>query len=424
MRSGKMPNVSAYTRLRLLINDSPDGDGKAQQKAAANHYFFLTITHPQIKNWIFKREGFFNSEGYSPDFHFANFPNANVAAQAKIRWQIWLEKSRVHPEEFITGRLCAKPYSWQSKGIKGTDEWPTFQPNLYVRNNTRPVNKERNISNHQFGPYIPAYHHLFVVVEEIGKDGFLTRKIYENINDSHLEKLKLTPDQLKMEINPEKYGMAPRAPESNIGVARHVMGMNKSPYISTTDGLQPSARMVGKSVFIDIGKAEQAGIKRVQTQEILAALEAYKARFPHLSNNVNQIASKVAGIDKEILLHGGKIPASAIFTEQSLARTQMIIRGARVVQVFGIAFTAYDLGKAGEKSVEIHSARPIAAETVRQIGGWTAAAKGFAIGGSLGAAAGIETGPGAIITGIIGGIVFGTAGYFAADWVADYIYKN
>lgn len=29
--------------------------------------------------------------------------------------------------------------------------------------------------------------------------------------------------------------------------------------------------------------------------------------------------------------------------------TKTVIRGARVVQVFGIAFTAYDLGKAGEK---------------------------------------------------------------------------
>ena len=124
------------------------------------------------------------------------------------------------------------------------------------------------------------------------------------------------------------------------------------------------------------------------------------------------------------MLYGNKIPASAIFTEQSLTISKTIIRSARVVQVFGIAFTAYDLGKAGEKSFEIHSSRPIAAETVRQIGGWSAAAKGFAIGGSLGAAAGIETGPGSVVTGLIGGIVFGTAGYFAADWVADYIYKN
>ena len=52
------------------------------------------------------------------------------------------------------------------------------------------------------------------------------------------------------------------------------------------------------------------------------------------------------------------------------------------------------------------------------------AAAGFKVGGVVGAALGIETGPGAILTGAIGGIVFGTAGYFGADWVADHIYAN
>ncbi|EIQ26602.1 putative membrane protein [Shigella boydii 965-58] len=42
----------------------------------------------------------------------------------------------------------------------------------------------------------------------------------------------------------------------------------------------------------------------------------------------------------------------------------------------------------------------------------------------IGASLGITTGPGAVATGIIGGIVFGAAGYFGADWVADYIDEN
>ena len=42
----------------------------------------------------------------------------------------------------------------------------------------------------------------------------------------------------------------------------------------------------------------------------------------------------------------------------------------------------------------------------------------------IGAGVGIETGPGAIITGLVGGIIFGTAGYFGADWVADHVYEN
>lgn len=29
-----------------------------------------------------------------------------------------------------------------------------------------------------------------------------------------------------------------------------------------------------------------------------------------------------------------------------------------------------------------------------------------------------------MLTGLVGGIIFGTAGYFGADWVADYIDEN
>jgi hypothetical protein len=49
---------------------------------------------------------------------------------------------------------------------------------------------------------------------------------------------------------------------------------------------------------------------------------------------------------------------------------------------------------------------------------------GFKIGAATGALLGVETGPGAIVSGLIGGIVFGGAGYFGADWVADYIDEN
>lgn len=37
---------------------------------------------------------------------------------------------------------------------------------------------------------------------------------------------------------------------------------------------------------------------------------------------------------------------------------------------------------------------------------------------------GIETGPGAILTGAVGAVIFGAAGDFGADWIADYIGEN
>ena len=36
------------------------------------------------------------------------------------------------------------------------------------------------------------------------------------------------------------------------------------------------------------------------------------------------------------------------------------------------------------------------------------------------AALGIETGPGAILAGAAGALIFGTAGYFGANWIAHW----
>ena len=78
--------------------------------------------------------------------------------------------------------------------------------------------------------------------------------------------------------------------------------------------------------------------------------------------------------------------------------------------------SVYDLGKAGQESYQKKSIVPIAKETVRQSGGWAGAWAGAEIGGAGGALVGIESGPGAIITGAVGAVIFGTAGFFGADW--------
>lgn len=102
----------------------------------------------------------------------------------------------------------------------------------------------------------------------------------------------------------------------------------------------------------------------------------------------------------------------------------MVTRSLRIVQFVGIAFTVHDVGTATMKSVEQRSVKPITAETIRQIGGWSGAIAGIKVGGMTGAAVGIETGPGAILTGAVGALIFGTAGYFGADWIADFIDPN
>ena len=81
------------------------------------------------------------------------------------------------------------------------------------------------------------------------------------------------------------------------------------------------------------------------------------------------------------------------------------------------------MAQAGRDSVQKHSVRPIAAESIRQAGGWGGAFAGMRIGGIAGVAVGIELGPGDIITGAAGALVFGVAGYFSADWIAGWVSK-
>jgi hypothetical protein len=82
------------------------------------------------------------------------------------------------------------------------------------------------------------------------------------------------------------------------------------------------------------------------------------------------------------------------------------------------------LGKAGVQSYEQSTVKPIAAESIRQLGGWAAAVAGMKLGTAAGAAFGIATGPGVVIAAGAGALIGGVAGYFGFDWIADQIYEN
>lgn len=275
------------------------------------------------------------------------------------------------------------------------------------------------------GPLMPAKAFFFVIVDEPGKDGFLVRKIYASNTDPYLSKMELSDLKVLSETNPERYGLIPKNYSAPFTVAEHVLGDNVSSYISTSSAFpEGSPRFGGKTIIVDIDKALKSGAKLISTEEILKSLDDYRQLNPHLKKKIDRISNYVKDIDKEVLLHGEKIPASAIFTPETLKYTKYFTRGARVVQVTGIIFTAYDLEQATEKSIKNSSVKPITAEVIRQAGGWGSAIAGAKIGTVAGAAVGIETGPGVVLTGLVGGIVFGAAGYFGADWVADYIDEN
>lgn len=286
------------------------------------------------------------------------------------------------------------------------------------------INNEDGLEFDITSEQMPARAFLFTVIDEIGQEGFLVRKIYVSPDDPYLKNLNLSSEQINTEVNPEKYGIIPKDVNSSTTVAEHTMGNNKSNFTSTSsifpDG---SPRFDGRSIFIDIDKVKKSGATLVSTEEIIIALNEYKLNNKHLTKRIDKFIGYISDIDKEVLVKG-KIPASAIFNEESLSLTSNMIKAGRVVQVFGIAFTAYDLGIATDESIKIGNVKPISAEVIRQAGGWGGAVAGMKFGASTGALIGIETGPGAIITGAIGGVIGGAVGYFSADFLADYVYEN
>lgn len=144
----------------------------------------------------------------------------------------------------------------------------------------------------------------------------------------------------------------------------------------------------------------KTGAKLVTTKEIIEALEEYKTIVPKKVKRIDQIMGYVRSIDHEVLL-ADPVPARAIFTDESLKRAKAIGRVGRVVQVFGFAFTAYDLSVASKESIKTESMAPIGAEVIRQAGGWGAGVAGLKAGTALGVAVGIETGPAPLLRGLL-----------------------
>lgn len=272
---------------------------------------------------------------------------------------------------------------------------------------------------------MPARAFFFVVVDEIGNDGYLTRKVYASLDDPYLKAMNLPNERMLNEVFPERYGLKGKDLTSNATIAEHVMGVNTKSRYTSTSSIYPegSPRFQGKPIYIDINKAISSGAKLVSTQEIIDALEEYKSIAPKRIKRINQIIGYVRDIDREILVTDS-IPARAIFTDDSLRYVKTIGKVGKVVQLFGFAFTAYDLTIASKESIKTQSMAPISAEVLRQASGWGAGVAGLKMGTAIGVTMGIETGPGAVITGLIGGVIFGAAGYLGADWVADFIYEN
>jgi hypothetical protein len=298
---------------------------------------------------------------------------------------------------------------------------------LYLRDDwisgaARPHSPQVSVYNAaQHAPsVVPGRAFFFVLADEINPlRSKVVRKVMVSEVMSKAYSLKLGRS-LPVVPNPELFGIHPTNPMSNLPPGRHALGMKPSPFSSGSSSLLGSNRIIGNRFWIDVDKAKNAGASFHETAEILADLEriAAKTKKPADLVRIEEI-KRLVKADAEVLVKG-HVPGSAIKGAGSMALT----RGLQGVQIVGFAMTAIDMGHATQKSIEQRSVKPVAAETVRQVGGWATAWAGMKLGAAGGAALGIETGPGAIVTGAIGAMIGGTAGYFGFDWIADHIDAN
>ena len=297
-----------------------------------------------------------------------------------------------------------------------------------------------------YGPQLPATlalarGYVFVVIEQLPEVG--TGKIIR-----------------KVAVIPRDFAFQAKNPRGNLSLAEHVLDLNgsMSQYLSGSNRPMGAATIEGKPVLMDVAKIKKAGGQIYSVKEVVADLRRFYALNPGQSN-IPKLIETIEKIEGEVLIQGGtpsgsgtrpgtahnayiksaerlyqelksrKITRDQFINElakleKAYSKAKVVGRIGRVLGVFGVIVTAADVARATQRSIDQRSLKPLGAETIRQVGGWGMAIAGSKIGFGLGALFGIETGPGAIVTGGIGAVVFGAAGYFGADWVADHISPN
>ncbi|MEM5369176.1 glycine zipper family protein [Paraburkholderia azotifigens] len=298
-----------------------------------------------------------------------------------------------------------------------------------------PTNERKDSLKDVVGPLMPARMFFFVVVDEPGKDGLLVRRTYATANAPYLEDLNLGSLDNARQAFPERHGLWPKGPpDSPATIAEHVLQLEQLTSYASTSANYPggATRFTGKTVYVDIAAAKRSGAKLVTTPEILQAIDQYIKSGINADKRrwAEHIKRKVEIFDSEILVQPKpSVPATGVFSQRGLRISLGLTKYARVVQVFGLAFSAYDVAVAVDDSIRLKSVRPIEKEAIRQIGGWgggaagswASAAAAARVGAATGSVVGIELGPGAVLTGMIGGILFGAIGYFAGSAIAEHI---
>ncbi|KVM61883.1 hypothetical protein WJ58_03595 [Burkholderia ubonensis] len=281
------------------------------------------------------------------------------------------------------------------------------------------------------GHLMPANAFFFVTVDEVGPEGFLVRKTYTTIKNPYLESMELSELQKIREVYPERTGLWARDPNSLASITEHVLGKDKvTSYVSASGNFpEGSPRFTGKEIYVDIAKAKRAGATLVKPDEIGKTVSEYLKGVPSKDRREGMnTLRKSLGIDNEYLVKPAPVvPPDGVFSKRGLAIAMGVEKWARVVQVFGIFFTGYDLALATNESIRLKSIKPLEKSALRQIAGWegglagrwAGTVMGMRIGAATGSICGIELGPGAVITGAIGGIIGGAIGFMGESYILD-----
>jgi hypothetical protein len=267
----------------------------------------------------------------------------------------------------------------------------------------------------------------------------------------------------KVKVIPRDFSLKPPNPLGKLSLAEHVLDLKHydSQLLSASNRPfgAPSMYIDAHPLILDVAKIQRAGGKIYSVSEIVRDLERFAAQDPKLRIQIDKLIWTIRNIEGEVVIEGGTPPGSArrpsmvhnayirsaedlwvefqagrltreqlrqelANLEKSYSQSRILGRVGRVLTVVGVVISAAEVTQAMQRSINQNSFRPLGAEAVRQVGGWGGAFAGAKIGFGCGALFGIETGPGAIVTGALGAIIFGAVGYFKADQIADQISPN
>jgi hypothetical protein len=281
---------------------------------------------------------------------------------------------------------------------------------VYHTNTNERPNSQVNVT----GSLMPARAFFFVTVDQVGPEGFLVRQTYSTVNAPKFQALNLASLRSLCEVDADPSALCAREIDSLAEATAHVLATSRVTSHVFAGG-------EGKTVYVDIAAARRAGAKPVAPEEIGRVVDHYLKDKPFKQRREGELLKSALGIGNERTLKAPVMPPEGIFSKRGVAISLGFEKWARVVQVFGIAFTGYDIANSSRESLGFKHARPIDKSVLRNLAGWEGSVAGrwadsmlaTKIGAETGALLGFELAPGARITGAVGGIAGGAIGFYA-----------